>query len=188
LTKRDFTTGNISQFNDWDHRSYYSGWLGKNEPSADRAFFINSPSVRDPDGSLAPEGYSSLQILTGWSYEDFEKWSTLSSDQRGKEYKEYKEKIATRLVEQAERYVTDLSKHISFIKCITPLDCAEQVRSVRGAIYGPAHIPSQIGLGRFQNLNCGIEGSFLVGAGTFGCGLMYCAASGYYAAEAILSS
>jgi len=188
LTNMGFTTGNISQFADWDLRSYYNGWLGKTEPSADRAFFINSPSVRDPDGNLAPEGFNSLQILTGWCYEDFEKWSTLSPDQRGEEYKEYKEKLVNRLVEQAEKYIKDLSKHISLIKCITPLDCAEQVRSVRGAIYGPAHIPSQMGTGRFQNLTCGIEGSFLVGAGTFGCGLMYCSASGFYAAEAILSS
>jgi phytoene dehydrogenase-like protein len=188
LTNMGFTTGNISQFANWDLTSYYDGWFGKTEPSVERAFFINSPSVRDPDGSLAPEGYSSLQILTGWCYEDFEKWSTLSVDQRGGEYKEYKEKITNRLVEKAERFVKDLSNHISFIKCITPLDCAEQVRSVRGAIYGPAHIPSQMGPGRFQNLTCGIEGSFLVGAGTFGCGLMYCSASGFYAAEAILSN
>lgn len=188
LTDMGFTTGNISQFADWDLRSYYDGWYGKTEPSAERAFFINSPSVRDPDGSLAPKGHSSLQILTGWCYDDFEKWSTLSPDQRGGEYKEYKDKIANRLVEQAERYIKDLSKHISFMKCITPLDCAEQVRSVRGAIYGPAHIPSQMGPGRFQSLTCGIEGLFLVGAGTLGCGLMNCLASGYYAAETIPSS
>jgi phytoene dehydrogenase-like protein len=169
LLKMGFTTGNISQ------------------PSVEQAFFINSPSVRDPEGELAPDGHHTLQLLAGWSYEDFEKWANLSPDQRGEEYEEYKKKISNKLIAQAEKYVKDLSKHISLIKCITPLDCAERVSAVRGGIYGPAHIPSQMGPGRFQNLSCGIEGLYLVGAGTFGCGLLYCAASGFYTAEAILS-
>jgi all-trans-retinol 13,14-reductase len=187
LINMGFPTGNISQFADWNLASYYDGWLGKTEPSVEQAFFINSPSVRDPEGELAPEGHHTLQLLAGWSYEDFDKWANLSPDQRGEEYEQYKKKISDKLVSQAEKYVTDLSKHISLIKCITPLDCAEQIRAVRGGIYGPAHIPSQMGPGRFQSMRCGIEGLYLVGAGSFGCGLLYCAASGFYAAEAIVS-
>jgi phytoene dehydrogenase-like protein len=154
LLKMGFTTGNISQFADWNLSSYYDGWLGRTEPSVEQAFFINSPSVRDPEGELAPDGHHTLQLLAGWSYEDFEKWANLSPDQRGEEYEEYKKKISNKLIAQAEKYVKDLSKHISLIKCIT---------------------------------SCGIEGLYLVGAGTFGCGLLYCAASGFYTAEAILS-
>jgi len=183
LVKMGFPTGNISEFAEWDLAPYYDGWLGESEPSVDRPFFINSPSVRDPEGGLAPEGHHTLQILAGWTYEDFEKWALSVPEQRGEEYEEYKKKISDKLVAEAEKYAEGLSKHISLVECISPLECKDRVRSVRGAIYGPAHILSQMGPGRFQTLTCGIEGLFLAGAGTFGCGLLSCAASGFYAAE-----
>ncbi|UCG12506.1 MAG: NAD(P)/FAD-dependent oxidoreductase, partial [Deltaproteobacteria bacterium] len=183
LVKMGFPTGNISQFADWDLGSYYDGWLGKSEPSAERAFFVNSPSVRDPEGGHAPQGHHTLQILTGWNYEDFERWGHLPPDERGEEYEEYKKYISDLLVNKAERYAEGLSERITLMECISPLDCKDRTRSITGAIYGPAHTPSQMGPGRFQSLTCGIDGLFLAGAGTFGCGLFYCAASGFYAAQ-----
>jgi phytoene dehydrogenase-like protein len=69
------------------------------------------------------------------------------------------------------------------IECITPLDCKDRVRSVRGGMYGPAHIPSQMDMNRFYPLTCGVDGLFLAGAGTISCGLLFCAASGYFATE-----
>lgn len=163
--------------------AYYDGWLGKDSPEVGNGFFINSPSVRDPEGGFAPAGHHTIQLLSGWSYESFEKWDSLKPDQRGEDYEKYKNRISNSLVKAAERHVKGVSSHISFIKCITPLDCKERVRAVRGGIYGSAHLPSQMGPGRFQNLSCGVNGLFLAGAGTFGCGLLYCTASGYLAAE-----
>jgi phytoene dehydrogenase-like protein len=183
LVGMGFTTGNIAEYSDWDLTPVYDAWAGNSDPKMGRAYFINSPSVRDPTGGLAPKDHHGLQILAGWSYESVEKWAGTGSDARREEYDRYKKEISDQAVRLAGRHVKGLADHISMLECITPLDCEKRVRTVRGGIYGPAHIPSQMGPGRFQSLECGVEGLFLAGAGTFGAGLLFCTASGYYAAE-----
>jgi len=187
LTELGFTTGNICQYAEWDITSYYDGWLGRSPPSAERALFINSPSARDPHGGFAPEGEHTLQLLSGWSYESVEQWASLGAEERGEAYEQLRTGVSEALLGAAELHVPGLRSHVTHIDCITPLECADRVRAVRGGIYGPAHIPSQMGPGRYQSLTCGVDGLFLAGAGTFGCGLFYCAASGLYAAEKSLA-
>lgn len=176
-------TGNIVHFGQWDIDIVFKGWLGNTIPEAKKGFFINSPSVRDPEGGFAPEGHHTLHLLMGASWESFGKWASLEPEQRGREYEALKKRISEQMVIEAERYIPGLSQHITFSECFTPLECTDRVRAVKGGIYGLAHSPAQIGLGRFQSLTCGVDGLFLAGAGTFGCGLLFCAASGYLAAE-----
>jgi len=183
LVEMESTTGNMVVYSDWDLTPVYDAWSGISNPKLERGYFINSPSVRDPTGGLAPEDHHCLQILAGWSYEAVERWADLDSDAQRKEYDRYKKEICSQAIRLAGRQIEGLADHISMVECITPLDCEERVRAVRGGIYGPAHIPSQMGPGRFQSLECGVEGLYLAGSGTFGTGLLFCAASGFYAAE-----
>ncbi len=176
-------TGNICQYSGWDLNPYYERWLGSSIPNIEKDFFLNSPSARDPEGGLAPKGHHTLQILSGGNLASFEKWVSLRPEQRGDEYDNLKKRIVDDMVKGAERYLPGLSEHITLAECVTPLDCIDRVRSVRGGIYGPEHSPSQMGWGRYPTLTCGIDGLFLAGAGTFGCGLLSCSASGYLAAE-----
>lgn len=55
------------------------------------------------------------------------------------------------------------------------------VNALRGGCYGPEQSPDQMGPGRFGGFTAGIEGVFLVGAGTLGGGVMPCVASGVLA-------
>jgi phytoene dehydrogenase-like protein len=187
LVTRGFTTGNICQFDDWDVVPYYEGWLGRSDPSTERALFINSPSVRDVQGGFAPDGHHTLQLLVGWSYESMERWASVGPQERAEGYEQLKAGLGAALLATAERHVPGLASHVTHMECMTPLECAERVRAVRGGIYGLAHTPSQMGPGRFQSLTCGVDGLFLAGAGTFGGGLFYCAASGLVAAEKSLA-
>jgi all-trans-retinol 13,14-reductase len=187
LAELGFTTGNICQFAEWNITPYYDGWLGRSSPSTDRALFINSPSVRDAQGGFAPEGEHTLQLLTGWSYESVERWAALRPQHRGEEYEQLKEGMGNALLSAADQHVPGLASHVTHIECITPLECVDRVRAVRGGIYGPEHGPSQMGPGRYQSLTCGVDGLFLAGAGTFGGGLFYCAASGFCAADKTLA-
>jgi phytoene dehydrogenase-like protein len=57
------------------------------------------------------------------------------------------------------------------------------VNAVKGGSYGPDQTPDQLGRGRFNNFTAGIEGLFLVGAGTLGCGIVACVASGVLTGE-----
>jgi len=58
----------------------------------------------------------------------------------------------------AERHVSGLTSHVTYVDCITPLHCVERVKALRGGIYGPAHVPLQMGPGRYQSLTCGVDG------------------------------
>jgi len=70
--------------------------------------------VKDSEGGHSPEGYHTLEILTGANYALFEQWAHLPSMKRGEEYKSLKEKIGKRLIAAAEQYIPTLSEHIDF--------------------------------------------------------------------------
>jgi len=144
-------------------------------------FFITSPSVKDPEGGHAPEGYHTLEIITGISYELFEQWAHLPSMKRGEEYKSLKDKIGERLIAAAEQYIPTLSEHIDFVEYATPLSNEYWVNAVRGGNFGPDQTPDQVGTGRFITSTAGIPGLFLARAGTMGGGVMACVESGILA-------
>jgi phytoene dehydrogenase-like protein len=73
---------------------------------------------------------------------------------------------------------TDLDLPFEFA---TPLSNEYWVNAVGGGSYGPEHTPDQMGSGRFGSFTAGIEGLFLVGAGTLGAGVSACVASGVLA-------
>jgi len=146
-------------------------------------YFITSPSVKDPQGGHAPAGRHTVEIFTEISYSVFEKWANSPSMKRGEEYEALKKNIGKRLVKAAEKYIPNLSEHLDHVEYATPLSNEYWVNAVKGGIYGPEQTPDQMGPGRFSTFTAGIEGLFLVGAGTLGGGIMPCIASGVLAGE-----
>lgn len=118
------------------------------------------------------------RLFTFIDYGDFEKWANSPSMKRGEEYENFKQKMGQSLVKAAERYIPGLTEHMECIEYATPLSNEYWVNAVRGGCYGPEQTPDQVGPGRFSNFTAGIEGLFLVGAGTLGGGIMPCVASG----------
>lgn len=155
----------------WTHQESLPGY-----------YFITSPSMKDPDGGHAPQNRHTVEIVTFVNYHMFEKWADSPSMKRGDEYKALKEKVGEGLVKAAERYIPNLSGHLDCVEYATPLTNEYWVNAVRGGCYGPEQTPDQVGPGRFNAFTAGIEGLFLVGAGTLGGGIMPCVASGVSAA------
>jgi phytoene dehydrogenase-like protein len=181
LSSVGITDANIVHYDHYDINRMYERLSSPNPPEDFPFFFITSPSVKDSKGTHAPEGYHTVEIMTGVSYEVFEKWANLPSMKRGEEYKALKEKLGERLITTAERYIPKLSQHLDFVEYATPLSNEYWVNAVRGGNYGPEQTPGQIGPGRFSGFTAGIDGLFLVGAGTIGGGIMPCVASGVLA-------
>jgi len=177
------TDANIIHYDDYNINKLYTQRPVSGTPETFPTFFITSPSLKDPEGGHAPEGYHTLQIITGMSYKLFEKWAHLPSMKRGEEYASLKEKIGKRLVASAERYIPTLSQHIDFVEYATPLSNKYWVNAVRGGNYGPEQTFDQVGPGRFTTFTAGIDGLFLAGAGTIGGGVMACVESGIQAAS-----
>ncbi len=81
---------------------------------------IQSPSARDK--SLAPEGKSTLTIHCSVriDYGDF--WKTDKNRERGKAYREFKQKYADILIERVEKGLgINIKKHIEALEIATPI-------------------------------------------------------------------
>ena len=178
------TDNNITYYDSYDINKILEIQLASSPPEVFPNFFITSPSVKDPDGEYAPEGFHTLGVFT-WAinYDLFKKWAGFPSMKRGEEYKTLKKKIGDRLIASAEKYVPGLSRHIDIVEYATPLSNEYWVNAVRGGNYGPDHTPDQFGRGRFTTFGAGIDGLFLSGAGTLGCGIMTCVGSGFLSAN-----
>lgn len=173
---------NLIHINGYDLNAIIQRLTAPRVPDQIPYFFLTSPSVKDPQGGHAPNGYHSLQVITGTSYKLFEKWSHLPSGRRGRQYESLKRQIGMRLIHEVERYVPGLSDHITQLTFATPLTNEYWVGARKGGNFGPDQTPSQVGPGRFIDCSTGIRGLFLTGAGTLGGGVMACIASGFLAA------
>jgi phytoene dehydrogenase-like protein len=177
------TDVNIHHHEDFDVNRAYEIMSAPTVQETVPFYLITSPSVKDPEGGHAPPGRHVVEVLTWISYSVFEKWADSPSMKRGEEYEALKRKIGERLVKAAERYIPNLSEHLDHVEYATPLSNEYWVNAVRGGSYGPEQTPDQMGPGRFSSFTAGIEGLFLVGAGTIAGGIMPCVQSGILAGE-----
>ena len=183
LPSLGITDANIHHHEDFDVNRLYEIMTAPTLQETVPNYFITSPSVKDPQGGHAPPGRHVVEILTYISYSVFEKWANSPSMRRGEEYEALKRKIGERLVKAAERYIPNLSEHLDHVEYATPLSNEYWVNVVKGGNYGPEMTPDQMGPGRFSTFTAGIEGLFLVGAGTMSGGIMPCVESGVLAGE-----
>jgi all-trans-retinol 13,14-reductase len=177
------TDANIHHHEDFDVNRAYEIMSASNLEETVPFYLITSASVKDPEGGHAPPGRHVVEIITYISYSVFEKWANSTSMKRGEEYEALKRKIGERLVKAAERYIPNLSEHLDHVEYATPLSNEYWVNAVKGGSYGPEQTPDQMGPGRFSSFTAGIEGLFLVGAGTIAGGIMPCVQSGILVGE-----
>jgi phytoene dehydrogenase-like protein len=184
LTAFGFSDANLVHYEYTDvNRSLYA--VTKRKPTDPFPyFFMTSPTLKDPLHRHAPEGHTTLEIITGLGYEhDFTPWAGKSSRRRGDAYEALKQKVGMSLVRSAERYIPGLGDHLDYIEFATPLSNAYWVNSLDGGNFGPEQSPAQFGPGRFYDCQCGIDGLFVVGAGAISGGVQSCMASGVWAAH-----
>ena len=173
---------NLVHINGYNLNAIFNRLTAPQIPDQFPYFFLTSPSVKDPLGGHAPDGYHSLQVITGTSYQIFKKWSALPSGRRGPEYESLKRRIGMRLIQEVGRYIPGLADNITQLTFATPLTNEYWVGARKGGNFGPDQTPSQVGPGRFIDCGTGIKGLYLTGAGILGGGVMSCIASGFMAA------
>jgi phytoene dehydrogenase-like protein len=183
LPSLGMTDANIQQYESYDLNQIYASMTVETLQERVPYCFITSPSLKDPQGGHAPEGHHTIEIVAAARYSDFQWWGDQPPMKRAPEYEALKSSIGRQLVRAAERYMPGLSEHIEVVEYATPLTSAYWVNAVQGAMYGPEETPDQMGLGRFPNGTCGVDGLYLAGAGTIGAGISACLASGMQAAR-----
>ena len=180
LKSHGLTDANLSHHDTEDHDATYEAMMSRDEPRVPPSFMITSTTLKDPGGGHAPEGRHAVEIITFVGFEPFKQWADKPLMKRGEDYEELKRRLGYELLGMVEVYIPDLTSRLDYVEFATPLSNLYWVNAPFGASYGPDHTPNQVGPGRFS-ISSPIRGLFLCGAGTIGCGVATCIASGYMA-------
>lgn len=175
---RDHGLGNynIWSYPDWDIDATYAP-IYRGEMPEDPMLFLSPNSLKDPDGDLAPEGCTTLEVVTFAPWQDFAKWDGIKAMFRPDEYVERKQQTRDLIVESLHRRHPGVLGDVVIEEIATPVSNTHYVNSVEGGVYGPAATPDQSFLFRFRP-NTPVENVFLAGSGVFGGGVTPCIQSG----------
>ncbi len=172
--RRDLRAYGLGAPNVWLYPSYdveegfAARFTGKLPPRP--MLFVSPTSLKDPSGGLAPEGGSSLVVLTYVPFSRFRKWQSLLEAERGPAYLAYREEIAQWMLTELEAHLPGLVGDVVVKEYATPLTAADRVFAVQGAPFGPAMTLSQWGPKGFRT-RTPVGGLYLAGAGVFGGGV-----------------
>jgi phytoene desaturase len=154
--------------------------LMRGELPDDPSVIVTIPTLLDP--ALAPKGHHIVRLMTAASYGFGKGWG--SHDRSG--YLRIKEEAAQRLIRLVEeRYIPELSQHCICREAATPLTLERYTANEKGASYGLAPTPRQIGRGRPAN-KTPLRGLYLAGHYTRPAhGIVGAALSGRFVADTI---
>jgi phytoene dehydrogenase-like protein len=147
------------------------------------ALFLAIPTLKDP--GLRRDGLHTLEIFTFVPYAPFARWQGSAPGGRGAEYERFKEALGDALVAAAENVIPGLASAMRFRAVATPLTNDFYCAAPRGAAYGSAKTPWQLGPFSFRAASS-LPGLYLCGAGTLAHGVAGAALTGLGAAAAVL--
>ncbi len=140
--------------NIWSYRrghvdAYYQGVLdGDIEFGSDSFVFCSVPSFHDPD--LLPPGRHSIQAILAAPYAERTSWDR------------YKDRLADDVLERLEPFFPGLRNGIEYQSVAIPPTFLKYTWNSRGAMYGWASLPTQVGRHKFPDVTP-VDGLYLVG-------------------------
>ncbi len=184
---RDLRDHGLGSFNVWDYPTWdvenaFCYALDSDEIPDDFAFFLSPNSLKDDTGQMAPDGMSTLEVVTLAPFAPFAKWADQKAFKRGDEYSAFKAECADKLRASVERRWPGLIGDVVVEDVSTPVTNIHFAGAVEGGIYGPAAVTEQFGLHAYR-MNGALDGLFLAGAGVMGPGVVPCLVSGMKAAR-----
>jgi len=177
-----FDSGNYWRYRSTDVNGIYER-AERELPSGDlEALFLAITSLKDPHG---PPGRHTLEMFTFAPHAAFEQWADTTQDSRSADYEALKRSLADRMLSMAEEIIPGVRDHITFQSIATPLTNDFYCRTFRGAMYGTAKTPRQMGPFSFSQRGP-IDGLSLCGASTLSHGIAGASFSGLIAAQRVL--
>lgn len=159
--------------------------MSRELPSAEvETLFLTITTLKDPGhGGRGREHI--LEMFTFVPYEPFAAWSATALGARGDGYRRMKRDISESMLAAAEKVIPGLKRHIRFLEVGTPVTNDFYCETFRGAAYGTAKTPFQ--LGPFSFAQKGPVGHLtLCGASTLSHGIAGASMSGLFAAQKVL--
>jgi all-trans-retinol 13,14-reductase len=145
--------------------------------------FLAITTLKDPGHS--PNGHHTIEMFTFMPYEPFVPWQAPGADIRGAQYQMWKRAFGEKMLVAAEKVIPGLRRHVKFLEIGTPLTNDFYCETYRGAVYGSAKTPWQVGPFSFSQRGP-VEGLHLCGASTISHGVAGASMSGLVAAQHVL--
>ncbi len=184
VTKSGIDSGNIWMVKDEDIDQHFNTLMtdditeGEDFP----AFFMSCTTLKDP---VSYNGrYHNFEVVTYVNYDNIKKFKG-EEDYHCQEYKEFKEKIISKLMNSIEKIIPGAKDNVVQAELGTPMTNEFYVNSTKGNVYGTEKTLNQVGPFSYKNTS-EIENLFLCGASTLSHGVAGATHSGLAAAAAIL--
>src|SRR5262249_6714192 len=120
-------------------------------------------------------------------YEPFTRWERSRSGERSADYQRFKDALGDQMIAAAENVIPGISRAIAFREVATPLTNDFYCETHRGAAYGTAKTPWQLGPFSFA-IGSRIPGLYQCGSSTLSHGVAGAAMSGLIAAQRIIGA
>jgi phytoene dehydrogenase-like protein len=150
----DITSNTKYHCNIWSYRrgnidDYYEGVIqGRIDFGVDSFLFCSIPSFHDP--MLLEPNHHSIQMIIAAPYYERDVWDS------------YRERLAEDVVKRLEEFIPGIRNWIEVRQVATPPTLVKYTWNYRGAMYGWASIPEQVGRRKYPE-ETSVEGLYLVG-------------------------
>lgn len=143
--------------------------------------FVSISSMKDPRSRRD----HTLEMFTFVPHASFAPWMGTTTGTRGPGYEAFKRGLMDKMICAAEAVIPGLSNRLTFAELGTPLTNDFYCASWRGACYGIAKTPWQVGPFSFST-RTPVRNLYLCGASTVSHGVAGAGISGLFAAAAVL--
>jgi all-trans-retinol 13,14-reductase len=124
--------------------------------------FVSFASLKDPAHDPGPEQKFAGEIMVWSDWSTVNKWADVPRTARGEDYKSFKKRIESILLEQFARYFPRLAELIVFHELSTPLATASITGHRMGSFYGLDVTPHRITTDALR-MKTPIDGLYLTG-------------------------
>ncbi|MBX7148799.1 NAD(P)/FAD-dependent oxidoreductase [bacterium] len=168
----------------YDHDESMANYV-KNPDGPLPVTYISFPSTKDPTWNERFKNRSTIEIVGFTPYEWFKKWEGTKWLKRGDDYKEFKERLSNRLLDNLYHYVPQVKGQIDYYELSTPLSTQHFCNYQKGEIYGIDHTPERFNL-KWLKPQTPVKGLYLTGQDVASVGLTGALFGGVLTASAIL--
>ncbi len=126
------------------------------------AMFVSFASLKDPAHDPGPDRKHAGEMIAWSDWSTVERWAEVPPGERGDNYRSFKKKIETIMLEQFAKYFPRLAELIVFHEVSTPLATASITGHRMGSFYGLDMTPHRITTDALR-MKTPIDGLYLTG-------------------------
>jgi all-trans-retinol 13,14-reductase len=182
----DIRSAGATAANHWFYETWDTDAAIWSDPGANEApgLFVSFSSLKDLKHAEGENQKHTGEVATWVAWDKFSKWKESSHGRRPDDYKELKERIGARMLEQFKRHFPAIAPLITYYEVSTPLTMEHYVWREHGSSYGLETTPKRF-LSRSLGIRTPIKRLYLAGQDVVTPGITGAMMGGILAAAAI---